>query len=372
MRIVMVCYPSPGGSGVVAAELGSALSRKGHEIHMVSYQRPFRLHGGDSRVYYHQVHGSSYPLFPHPLLTMDVSATLVELIEKFAPDLIHAHYALPYTASALLAKKASGSRVKIVTTLHGTDVTVWGRKPGMTSLLRSGLEECDGVTAVSQSLKAEALGLLGLKSQVRVIYNFVDNDRYRRDGGEKLRHKLASEGEKIVLHVSNFRPVKRIPDLMEAFALLYRKRKDVLLVLAGSGAKGEEILYSAERLGIRGQLRMLDASNDLVPLYSAADVFLLPSEKESFGLAALEAMSCGVPVVATNAGGLPELVDHGKNGFLVPVGDVKALAESMERLLGDEGKHREFALQARHKAERFDTRRVLPCYEELYRSLTQD
>lgn len=369
MKIIMVCYPSPGGSGVVATELGSELSQRGHEVHVVSYHLPFRLHNGSSNVYYHKVELNEYPLFPYPLLTMEVSAKLVETIEKVSPDLIHVHYALPHTASALLARRAVGSDVKIVTTLHGTDVTVWGKNPSMAPLLRSNLEECDALTAVSQSLKEEAIEVLGLTKPVQVIYNFIDTGYYKKEDGGEMRQKLAPGGEKIILHVSNFRAVKRVPDLLRAFAFFQRRFSNAVLVLAGSGAAGEEILNLAEKLGIREQLRMLDASTDLVPLYSAADLFLLPSEKESFGLVALEAMGCGVPIVATDTGGLPELVDHGKNGYLVPVGDVAALAACMERLLTDENLYGSFSKEARRKADFFAVSRVVPLYERLYEGL---
>ncbi len=370
MKVAIVCFPTPGGSGVVAAELGNELARRGHEIHVLSYRVPFRMDSENSRIHYHEVELKEYPLFPHPLITVEITARLVEVIERHSLDLVHVHYALPNSVSALLAREMAGRSVKIITTVHGTDITIWGRDKSLQPVIRYSLEKSDLVTAVSESLRREAVEILGVEKEIHTIYNFIDTGVYRRSGGEKLRLKLAPGGEKIVLHVSNFRPVKRIPDLLHAFALLQETNRDVVLALAGDGVERNRVAELSEKLGLKERVRFLGIRKNMVPLFSAADLFVLPSEKESFGLAALEAMACSVPVIATNTGGLPELVDHGQNGFLVPVGDRRALCEAMRELLDDDSLRGRFARNSREKAKLFSSEVIIPRYEALYRGIS--
>ncbi len=367
MRIGILCFPTPGGSGVVAAELGKELSRRGHEIHVISYDLPFRLEE-DAHLRFHRVNLREYPLFPHPFLTVEITAKLVEVLERHPLQVIHVHYALPNTLSAVMAREICGS-VRIVTTVHGTDVTVWGREPSLRPVIRYGLEQCDAVSAVSNSLREDLYDCFDLQKAVRVIYNFVDLERYRRLPQSPLRPLLAGDDEKIILHLSNFRPVKRIPDLVRAFARLQQVSPRTKLVLAGDGAEKERVQQLVKSLGLGASVVFPGTQAELVPLYSAADLFVLPSEKESFGLAALEAMACSVPVVATETGGLPEIVEDGKTGFLVPVGDVAALAEAMQALLENPGLHEKMAVLSREKAGRFSPAGIIPQYEELYRSV---
>jgi len=355
---------------VVAAELGNELARRGHEIHVLSYRVPFRMDSENSRIHYHEVELKEYPLFPHPLITVEITARLVEVIERHSLDLVHVHYALPNSVSALLAREMAGRSVKIITTVHGTDITIWGRDKSLQPVIRYSLEKSDLVTAVSESLRREAVEILGVEKEIHTIYNFIDTGVYRRSGGEKLRLKLAPGGEKIVLHVSNFRPVKRIPDLLHAFALLQETNRDVVLALAGDGVERNRVAELSEKLGLKERVRFLGIRKNMVPLFSAADLFVLPSEKESFGLAALEAMACSVPVIATNTGGLPELVDHGQNGFLVPVGDRRALCEAMRELLDDDSLRGRFARNSREKAKLFSSEVIIPRYEALYRGIS--
>ena len=366
MKIGILCFPTPGGSGVVATELGKELSRRGHEIHIISYEMPFRFLD-EENIFFHQVNLREYPLFPHPFLTIEITAKLVDVLNRFSLDIIHVHYALPNALSAVLAREIAGY-VRIVTTVHGTDVTVWAQEPSLKPVIRYGLEQSDAVSAVSQSLRKDVYDNLGLEKPVQVIYNFIDIHRYRRLSESPLRNTLLRGSEKMILHMSNFRPVKRVHDLIAAFSQVYRKNNAVL-VLAGDGQDKESAQAMVKERGIQSRVIFIGTQVELVPLLSAADLFVLPSEKESFGLAALEAMACSVPVVATETGGLPELVEHGKTGLLVPVGDVDALAESMDSLLENPYLHHRMAVMSREKAKCFAVEGIIPQYEEFYQSV---
>lgn len=371
MKIAMVCFPTPGGSGVVAMELAREMARRGHEMHIVSYERPFRLKEADGIVY-HQIPLREFPLFPSPLFTLETVAKLVQILQECSPGIIHVHYTLPYSIAALQARSISGlEHIKLVTTIHGTDISTWGRDKLMQPLIRYGLEKSDAVTAVSHSLRKEAAALLELQeSSISVIYNFIDVERYNMQPDPELRSRLAPGGEKIIMHISNFRPVKRVPDLIRAFARLSRERSDIVLVLVGEGAEKAPVEEMVRQLGLISRVRFMGSKVDPAPLLAVADLLALPSEKESFGLVALEAMACGVPVVATNTGGLPEVVKDGEWGFLVPVNDSHALAAAMGRLLDDTLLYRRFAVAARRQARQFATSLIIPEYEELYRRLT--
>ncbi len=370
MKIAMLCFPTPGGSGVVAVELAREMAGFGHEIHLISYAIPFRLEE-KAGVFYHEVPLRDFPLFPYPLFTMEVAAKLVAVIEECAPQLIHVHYALPYSIAALLALDISGQKqIKLVTTIHGTDISTWGRDKAMHPLIRHGLGKSDAVTAVSYSLRSEAANLLNVSEEhISVIYNFIDTKRYRHQPEKSLRIKMAPRGEKIILHISNFRPVKRVPDLVRAFNLLVKENREVVLVLVGDGMEKLMARKMAHEMGISSKIRFLETWADPIPLFSIADLVVLPSEKESFGLVALEAMACSLPVVATHTGGLPEVVRDGETGLLVPVNDWIALAAAMRRLLDDHEMHRRFSMAARRRAEQFDTSIVIPRYEALYQKL---
>lgn len=372
MRVAVLCYPTPGGSGVVAIELAREMARRGHEIHLISYDMPFRLEQTEG-VFYHQIALRDFPLFPNPLFTLETAAKLVAVLQQCSPQLIHVHYTLPYSLAALLARSISGlDYVKLITTIHGTDISTWGQDEMMKPLIRYGLKNSDAVTAVSYSLRREAATLLELEEeQISVIYNFIDTDHYRVRPQTGLQRELAPGGEKIIIHISNFRPVKRVPDLVRAFAGLLRKKTNAVLVLVGDGVEKPLVMNMVQEMGLGSHVRFLGTQTDTASLLAAADLMALPSDKESFGLVALEAMACGVPVVATNTGGLPELVIDGENGLLVPVHNCEALAGAMGKLLNNPGLYRSFSKAARLRAEQFATPLLIPRYEELYLKLLQ-
>jgi L-malate glycosyltransferase len=369
MKIVIVCFPAPGGSGIVATELGRELASRGHEIHIVSHQLPFRL-ADKGELFYHKVELKEYPLFPHPLFTLELAGKLVEVLKKFSPQIIHAHYALPNSISSLLAREVAGSSVKVITTIHGTDITIWGNDSSLHPLIRYSLEKSDAVSSVSKSLKEDAVKTLQLhEKDIKVIYNSIDTEKYKPAVDETLRRSVAPNGEKVILHLSNFRPVKRIPDLLQAFGQICRIDKGVVLLLAGDGVEKQRIISLSKEMGLDRNIKFVGTWIDPVPLFSIADLFVLPSEKESFGLAALEAMSCGVPVVASKTGGIPEVVQDGETGFLVPVGDIGSLSRAIMLLLKDDSLYRKFAFNSRNRAFQFATKIIVPLYEDLYKSL---
>lgn len=370
MKIAMLCFPTPGGSGVVAVELARELARRGHEIHLLSHAMPFRLEAG-AGVYYYEVPLREFPLFPHPLFTLETVARLAALLRKYSFQLIHVHYALPLSIAALLARQISNQeQLKIVTTIHGTDISTWGRDAAMHPLIRYSLDKSDAVTAVSHSLRRDAANLLGFaETQISVIYNFVDTERYRRIPKGGMRRELAPQGERIIMHISNFRPVKRVPDLIRAFAVLVKEKRDLILVLVGEGTEKDLVQHMVQEMGLASRVRLLGTHLDPAPLLASADLLVLPSATESFGLVALEAMACAVPVVATRTGGLPEVVKHGETGLLVPVQDWQALAEAIGRLLDDHSLYRHISAAAQRRAEDFDVKSIIPRYEELYQEI---
>ncbi len=370
MKIAMVCFPGQGGSGVIATELGRELSRKGHEIHMISYERPFRLEQNEE-IIFHKVQMNDYPLFPYPLYTLDLSAKIADVLRSFAPQIIHAHYVIPNTIAAYLAKELyQGVAPKLVTTIHGTDISIWGQDHQLRPLIRYGLEKSDAITAVSHTLKDEAHLNTGINN-IQVIYNFVNESLFQYHGNEMLRLQLAPGGEKVILHISNFRPVKRVPDLMRAFAMLLEDVQDVVLVLVGDGVERLKTIELARVLGIEEKVCFVGNVPHPGPYLAVSHLLALSSEKESFGLVALEAMSCGKPVVATRTGGLSELVEDGRTGFLTPVGDINRLYVSMKRILQDETLYRVFASNSREKAAKFLSSIIIPSYERLYTSLLE-
>ena len=370
MKIGITCYPTYGGSGAVATELGLSLAERGHEVHFVSYALPFRLTGFRERVYFHEVEMEQYPLFEHPPYSLALAVAIHGVAREHDLDLMHVHYAIPHATSAWVARqmlKEEGHDLPIVTTLHGTDITLVGIHPSFQPITRFAIGHSHGLTAVSGYLADQTTADFGVaRERIEVIPNFINPKRYYPDREPCHRATLAPAGEKIVMHVSNFRAVKRIPDVVMAFARI-RDSVDARLVLVGDGPERPRAREIAERLGVADHVVFLGKHAAVEELLSCADLFLLPSESESFGLAALEAMACGVPVVTSDTGGLPEVVVDGEVGYLLPVGDFEGMAEAGTRILADDAVHRRFSEAARASAvERFATERVVPAYEAHY------
>lgn len=369
MRIGITCYPTYGGSGAVATELGLALADRGHEVHFVAYAQPFRLVGLHERVYYHEVEMEDYPLFEHPPYSLALAVALHDVVKHEELDLVHMHYAIPHAASAFLAREmlAAERPLKIVTTLHGTDITLVGLHPSFHEITRFSILQSDGLSAVSQFLKDETVRHFSVPPErIDVIPNFVDTGIWRPNREPCHRSKLAPEGHKIIMHVSNFRAVKRPQDVVDVFARI-RKKVPSRLVLVGDGPERPRTLQHASDLGLRDDVVFLGKHATVEELLSCADLFLLPSASESFGLAALEAIACGAPVVASRVGGLPEVIEDGTTGFLLPMGDVDQMAEAGVRILQDEALAKRLSEAGRAVAEQcFSAQVVVPRYEALY------
>jgi N-acetyl-alpha-D-glucosaminyl L-malate synthase BshA len=370
MNIGMVCYPTHGGSGVVASELAIGLAHKGHTIHVVSYAPPFRLRTFHPNIIIHEVEPAAYPLFKYPSYELGLAAMLVELAERHHLEIIHAHYAVPHAASAYLAKQIFNSRrLKTLTTLHGTDITLVGADPSYRRVVKFAIEQSDGVTAVSRYLKDQTIALFDIRREIRVIPNFIDPARPALNRGLCSRESFAPKGETILMHASNFRPVKRVSDVVQIFARV-RDRIPAKLLLVGDGPERPLIQKLVTELNLASDVHFLGEQDQLEPLFFCADLFLLPSEQESFGLTALEAMNCGVPVIATDIGGLPEVVVHGETGYLFPVGDIASMASRAVSLLADPAAFSRLKAAARLRAAtHFDAARVIPQYEAFYEDL---
>ena len=372
MKIGITCYPTYGGSGAVATELGIQLADRGHEVHFVSYALPFRLDGFRERLFFHEVEMEQYPLFEHPPYSMALAVAIHDVAKTYGLDLMHVHYAIPHATSAWVAREMllPERELPVVTTLHGTDITLVGQHPSFKSITRFSILRSQGLTAVSEFLKEETVEHFGIpEDRIRVIPNFIDTDRYRRDREPCHRATLAPEGEKIVMHVSNFRPVKRVLDVVEVFSRI-AARVPARLILVGDGPDRARAEERVETLGISERTLFLGKHSSVEELLACADLFLLPSRSESFGLAALESMACGCPVVASRAGGIPEVVTDGEGGLLYPVGAVEEMADGGIRLLSDSERWQRASEAARRNAvERFSVERVVPRYEELYREV---
>ncbi len=371
MRIGITCYPTYGGSGAVATELGLELARRGHEVHMISYASPFRLRGFAERVYFHEVDvRAAYPLleyFPYSL-ALAVKQHEVALREEL--DLVHVHYAVPHATAAFLAKQmlAEERDLKVITTLHGTDITLVGQAQSFFTVTKFSIERSDAVTAVSHYLKEETYRSFGCEGcAIEVIPNFVNLQEYR-PLDPRPRPAFVPAGSKFLIHVSNFRPVKRVPEVVRIFAAV-RRAMPAVLVLVGDGPQRLEAEAEVDRLGLRKEVFFLGKLESVVDLLQGADLFLLPSASESFGLAALEAMACGVPVVASRVGGVPEVVVDGESGILIPPDRVDEMAEAAVELLGDEARLQEMRRGAVARAQVFSADRIVPLYEQLYRRL---
>jgi len=369
LKIGITCYPTYGGSGAVATELGLALADRGHEVHFVSYDQPFRLGGFRERVFFHEVEMGDYPLFEHPPYALALAVALHDTARKHELDLVHMHYAIPHATSAYLARQmlAHERPLKIVTTLHGTDITLVGLHPSFHAITRFTILESDGITAVSGYLRDETVRDFSVPSErIEVIPNFVDTELWGSGREPGHRAKLAPGGEKIVMHISNFRSVKRTEDVVNIFARM-QNSVDARLIMVGDGPDRPRAAQRAAELGLSEKVVFLGKHQSVEELLSCADLFLLPSETESFGLAALEAMACGTPVVASDIGGIPEVVRDGETGFLLPVGAIDDMAAAGGRILTDDELHRSLSAAGRRvAAESFSTSAVVSRYEEFY------
>ncbi len=374
MKIGITCYPTYGGSGVVATELGIELAARGHQVHFITYQQPFRLTGREVGIYFHEVAVTTYPLFQYPQYDLSLASRMAEVAEFYGLDLLHVHYAIPHSVSALLARQmleAKGIRLPFITTLHGTDITLVGQDPGYLPITRFGIEQSDGVTSISADLKATTEKSFGITRPIEVIRNFVNCDVYKpnEEKRRELRPRYAAEDEKIIIHLSNFRRVKRVSDVVEVFARIAREIPSRLMLI-GDGPDRSIAESMALHYGIQDRIHFMGKQDSVQDLLPMGDLLLMPSAMESFGLAALEGMACGVPCIATNVGGVPELVEDGYNGLLYTVGDVESMARGGIALLADEPRRKAMAAHARQTAQdKFSTSRIIPMYERYYEAV---
>ncbi|HTP80556.1 MAG TPA: N-acetyl-alpha-D-glucosaminyl L-malate synthase BshA [Bacteroidota bacterium] len=366
MRIGITCYPTYGGSGVVATELGKALAQRGHSVHFISYAIPQRLESYFDNIFFHEVEMTNYPLFDFPLYTLALASKMVEVARYEHLDLFHCHYAIPHAASAYLAKQMlSPSDMKIITTLHGTDITLVGLEPSFLPVIKFSMEQSDGITAVSRFLREKTVTNFGITREIEVIPNFVDIAKYNRTTSKDVRPSYAEAGLKILVHTSNFRSVKRVPDVIQIFNEVQKKIPSKL-ILIGDGPDRSQAELLCRELGIQQNVKFLGKQVDIVPVLASADLFLMPSQSESFGLAALEAMACEVPVISSSVGGLPELQIHGQTGYIAEIGDIDRMARYSVELLSNPAKHRHFAEAARKRATEFESSRIVTQYERYY------
>lgn len=369
MNIGITCYPTYGGSGVVATELGKALAAKGHKVHFVSYGVPMRLNHLRENIYYHEVEMSNYPLFEFPLYSLALSSKMIEVSEYEQIDLFHVHYAIPHSVSAYLAKQVlleNKRNLKVITTLHGTDITLVGLEPSFLPLVKFSIEKSDGVTAVSKFLKDKTITNYHINKKIEVIPNFVDTEVYKPKEDCVFKSHFAPNGEKVLVHISNFRPVKRVPDVIKIFYLV-RKEIPAKLILAGDGPDRTECERLARELNIKDDVYFLGKQEAVVDILNASDLFIMPSQSESFGLSALEAMACGIPTITTSIGGLPELVVHNETGYIAEIGDIERMAKYAIDLLKNPNKYKKFSENARKRAvEFFNKEKIVKQYEDFY------
>jgi len=368
MNIAIVCYPTFGGSGVLATELGKELAAKGHQIHFITYQQPVRLSGFHANVSYHEVMVPNYPLFDFPPYETALASAMVDVVNNHQIDLLHVHYAIPHASAAYMAKQIllkQGRYVPVITTLHGTDITLVGNDKTYKPVVLFSMEESDVLTAVSHNLKAETYRNFNIDKPIEVIHNFVDVKRFHKPPVASFKKMIAPDGERIILHASNFRKVKRVSDVVEVFNLI-RKEIPSKLLLIGDGPDRHAIEEMTRSCGMHQHIRFLGKQEQMEDILPIGDLFLLTSEYESFGLAALEAMAAGVPVVCTNSGGLPEINMHGITGYMSDVGDVTDMANNAISILSNENTLQQFRNQALSKAQEFDLDKVIPQYEDLY------
>ncbi len=366
LKIGITCYPSLGGSGVVATELGKLLAEKGHQVHFITHNMPFRLGQYQKNIFYHEVDVNDYSVFRYPPYDLSLASKQAQVAKMQELDILHVHYAVPHAICAYLAKQMVGDHLKVVTTLHGTDITVLAQDESLSDLIRLAINESDAVTAVSNDLIQETRRALGIVKPIDLVYNFVDKRVYYPRGCDILRTEYAEPHEKILMHISNFRPVKRVGDVIDIFAKVNEKIPSRLL-LVGEGTELHKICNRVKELGLQNRVAFLGKQDEVAQIISLADIMLLPSEKESFGLVALEAMACGVPTVASNAGGIPELVTHGRTGYLAPVGDTDLMSEYVIQLLSDEALYQSFSDACVDTAQsQFCVKQLTEQYEQIY------
>jgi N-acetyl-alpha-D-glucosaminyl L-malate synthase BshA len=368
MKIGIVCYPTYGGSGVIATELGKALAERGHQVHFISYKQPARLDFFTNNLFYHEVYVSSYPLFDYPPYETTLTSRLVDVVKFEKLDVLHVHYAIPHASAAIFAKQilaTEGIHIPIITTLHGTDITLVGKDASFTPVVTYSLNMSDAITSVSDSLKQDTYKHFKVTKEIKVIPNFIDFERFSKKPREHFRMAISSQGEKLLVHTSNFRKVKRVEDVVKTFARVVQHIPSKLL-LVGDGPERQQIEILCRELELCDKIIFLGKQDPVEEILSVCDLFLMPSETESFGLAALEAMACEVPVVSSNAGGIPELNIDGVTGFLCNVGDLECMAEKALYILSDEKRLLEFKHNAKKRALEFHIDNILPEYEKVY------
>jgi N-acetyl-alpha-D-glucosaminyl L-malate synthase BshA len=373
MKIGIVCYPTYGGSGVVATELGKALALRGHQVHFISYKQPARLDFFSGNTFYHEVYVSNYPLFDFPPYETALISHLVDVVKFEKLDLLHVHYAIPHASAAIMAREilaSEGIHIPIVTTLHGTDITLVGKDASFGPVVCYSINQSDGVTTVSDSLKADTLGHFNIRRHIETIPNFIDLSRFSHQPREHFKLAVAPNGERLIVHTSNFRKVKRVDDVVRVFSEI-RKQIPSKLLLVGDGPERINIEMLCRELDLQQSVTFLGKQNQIEEILSICDLFLMPSETESFGLAALEAMACEVPVISSNAGGLPELNIDGKTGFMCAVGDVKTMAEKGIYILSDDERLKQFKANAKARAAEFDIHEIVPKYEKFYEQIIE-
>jgi N-acetyl-alpha-D-glucosaminyl L-malate synthase BshA len=373
MNIAIVCYPTFGGSGVLATELGKALADKGHSIHFITYQQPVRLSGFHANIFYHEVRVPTYPLFDYPPYETALASTMVDVILNNDIELLHVHYAIPHAAAAYMAKQIlakQGKRIPVITTLHGTDITLVGRDKTYSPVVTFSMNESDMLTAVSENLKEETYKNFSIEKDIEVVHNFVDVDRFHKKPVDAFKKLVAPNGEKIIVHASNFRKVKRVDDVIKIFAAFNEKMPAKLLLL-GDGPERPYIESLSREFALFDKIKFLGKQEQMEDILPIADLFLLPSEYESFGLAALEAMAAEVPVISTNTGGLPEIVVNGYSGYMSNVGDITDMCNNALSIFKDEATTKKFKENALAQAWKFDISIIVPKYEALYNQVTQ-
>ncbi|MEB1806816.1 MAG: N-acetyl-alpha-D-glucosaminyl L-malate synthase BshA [Bacillaceae bacterium] len=369
LKIGISCYPSVGGSGVIATELGKLLAERGHEVHFITSSVPFRLDKIDPNIFFHEVEVNQYSVFKHPPYDLSLASKIAEVARRQKLDILHVHYAVPHAICAFLAKQMVGDHLKIVTTLHGTDITVLGYDPSLSEIIRFGIEQSDTVTAVSNDLVRQTRELLDVNKDINTIYNFIDERVYynRENTDLKRRYHIAEE-EKVIVHISNFRPVKRVKDVILSFAKINEHLSSKLLLI-GDGPELTVACQLVKQLGIEEHVLFLGSQKDVAEILSISDLLLLLSEKESFGLVALEAMACGVPVIGTNIGGIPEVIEDGKTGYICEVGDISTISDKAISLLTDEELHKRMSESAQERViDHFSSKDIVDQYEYIYHS----
>lgn len=373
LKIGITCYPSVGGSGVVGTELGKLLAERGHEIHFITSGLPFRLNKVYPNIYFHEVTVNQYSVFQYPPYDLALASKMAEVAQREKLDILHVHYAIPHAICAYLAKQMIGENIKIVTTLHGTDITILGSDPSLNNLIRFGIEQSDVVTAVSHSLIEETYDLISTQKEIETVYNFIDERVYfQRDMSQLRKEYGIQEDEKVLIHISNFRKVKRVHDVVKSFALIVKQVKAKLL-LVGDGPEFCTIVQLVKQLGIEDRVLFLGKQDNVAELLAMSDLMLLLSEKESFGLVLLEAMACGVPCIGTRTGGIPEVIQHGETGYICEIGDTEGIAQQALLLLQDDALHRKMAQRSMQVVnEQFSSEEIVSQYEAIYYDILRD